>query len=83
MEAVVEIDEGVRGPKAGPEVFARDHLAAVLKKDGEELYRKALKGYAKAALAQLTAADIQLKEAESESLDGGSCGRHACFTGIA
>jgi len=82
VEAVVEIDEGVRGPKAGPEVFARDHLAAVLKKDGEELYRKALKGYTKAAFAQLTAADIQLKEAKSESLDGRSCGRHACFTGI-
>jgi hypothetical protein len=59
VEAVVEIDEGVRGPKAGPEIFARDHLAAVLKKNGEELYRKALKGYAKAPFTQLTSADIQ------------------------
>jgi hypothetical protein len=82
VDAVVEIDEGVRGPKAGAEIFARDHLAAVLKKNGEELYGKALKGYAKAAFAQLTGADIQLKEAESNRLDGGSCGRHACFTGI-
>ena len=68
IEAVVVIDERVRGPELQPQFFARHHVAGTREQLQENLER--LPHYARArlaVLAQLARAAIQLVQAEAKN----------------
>ena len=68
VEAVVVIDERVRGPKQQPQFVPRHHVAGMGEKVQENLERLPLQARAQlAVLAQFARAAVQLVQAEAEN----------------
>jgi hypothetical protein len=70
MEAVIEIDKGVRWPQPGAELVPCDDVALIFQQDCEELYGETLKEHPYSTFAQLTCPDVQLKKAEPNGVAG-------------
>ena len=64
VEAVIEVDEGVRRPEAGAQVVAADELALPLEQQPQDLDRTAAQPDPQASASQLARADVQLERPE-------------------
>lgn len=70
VEAVVEIHEGVCGPKLFLKLLAGNHFAVVLEQDGQDPEGLFLKAHAEAMLAQFAGAEVHLENSETEPPTG-------------
>ena len=69
VQAVLEIDEGPRGPQTLAQLLPRHDVAGPLEHDRENLERLILQPDADAALAQLARAQIDFECSESPDVD--------------
>jgi len=64
---VVEINEGVGGPKLFLKLLASDNLAGMFEERGEHLERLLLKADSQAMLAQFASSKVQFENSEAEA----------------
>lgn len=68
VETVVEADEGVRGPEPLADLFARDHFAWTLEKDGEQAKGLFLQAYLDTAPTELSVPEVRLENSETDDV---------------
>ena len=66
VQSVFEVDEGIIGPEALAEFFARDKLARLFEQHREQLQRLLLKAETCARLSQLARAQIEFEDAKPD-----------------
>src|SRR5216683_1607034 len=69
VQAVIEVHEGITGPKVALQLFASDHFTAAFQKESEDLTGLFLELDADAMLAELPGAEVELKNAEAHRVD--------------
>src|SRR5215470_2937884 len=67
VQAVVEVDERIRGPVVVAQLFPGHHFAWPLQQDGKDVKRLFLQLDAHALLMQLTRAEIYLKRSKAQN----------------
>src|SRR5687767_10203346 len=70
VQAVLEIDEGVRFPQAIPQFLARGNLAGMLEERGEDLPRLVLEPDTVSVTVQLTSGRVELERSKPQKLSG-------------
>ena len=76
VEAVVEVDERVRGPELVPQLLSGHHLARPLQEQGQQAKRLILQTDLQSLPAQLPGREVDLKGPEAEDPPRGSRLRH-------
>jgi hypothetical protein len=67
VQAVVEVDEGVRRPDSLSQLLSRNRLTRPGKKRSQYLKRLILKTYLEALLSQFTSGEVGFKDAEPDN----------------
>jgi hypothetical protein len=71
VQALLEVDKGLRRPEPFLQLLARDQLPRTLEEHGEDVQRLVLEAEPNARLAQLPRPLIQLEDAEPDDALGG------------
>ena len=67
---MVEIHEGVGGPKFLAQFLARDHIAGALQQQGQHLERLLLQAKLRAVLAQFARGEVELEDSKPRDSAG-------------
>ena len=65
VKALIELDEGIRGPERLLQLFARDHFTRSVEQQGQNLKRLILEHHLPAPLVQLRCRKIDFEQAEA------------------
>jgi hypothetical protein len=76
VQAVIEVDKGVGGPKALPQFFAVHHVARMLQQELQDLQRLLLQLHPDAMLPQFSGDRIYLERTEANGRRRSALNRH-------